>query len=167
MFFKFTAANIWWVKRHVVFALLVLAISGCTQLRVTYYYYSEPEGANIILNGVNYGTAPVRLNYTPTKKHEAAGRMTLQGGYAQWKSGATARKETFNVDLSAGRDLGYTFKRPFNAPNAEIDINYANQLRAARLERKRQAEQRRQAEARRAYEKEKLRLERVRKKNLD
>jgi hypothetical protein len=148
MFFKFTAANIWWVKRHVVFALLVLAISGCTQLRVTYYYYSEPEGADIILNGVNYGTAP--------------GRMTLQGGYAQWKSGATSRKETFNVGLSAGRDLGYTFKRPYNAPNAEIDINYANQLRAARLERKRQAEQRRQAEARRAYEKEKLRLERER-----
>jgi hypothetical protein len=164
MLIRYEAFPVWLVRRSLVCALLLLAVTGCSQVQIT--YYSEPEGATIVISGVNHGTSPVTLYYNPTKEHETAKNMSVQGGYAQWMSGAIARKEFFSIDLSGGRSFTYTFNRPHNAPNAEIDTNYANQLRAARLERRRQAEQRRQAEAQaeaqRKYQEERLRLERAR-----
>ena len=150
--------------RRGIFIPLAIVFSGCTQLNVT--YFSDPPGADIVISGVNRGPGPVRLNYPLTKEQESAGRLSVQAGYAQWRSGATKNVPSITLDLTQGMVHHFRFVRPSDSPGIQVDIDYANQLRAARLEQQRRAEQLRQQQAReavrRAEEEERNRLERQR-----
>jgi hypothetical protein len=138
--------------------LITLMISGCSN-DVSVTYYSQPPGANIVMGGANRGMAPVRLNYKLTKEMETADSLNIQGGYAMWKSGATATTDAIRLNLLKGRSYSFTFVRPQNTPGVETDLQFADYLRNQKLKQQRKEDKWAAAVLRAAEENEKRRLE--------
>lgn len=131
------------------FATFTLLVTACASpasqrvsmapIRVT--FESEPPGAILTIDGMNYGRAPVTLEYDAAAVRAFGGRIT--GGSAQWISGATAEQGVFFIDLSRPHySYRALFTRPASYPGIETDIQYFQSLREiATAERSAKAQQ--------------------------
>jgi hypothetical protein len=125
-------------------------LTGCASNQLAVTYYSDPEGAVLYQNGVNFGYTPVTLYYTLSEEQlKRRGTMRLQELYARWASGASA---TANVTADLGKfGLHHTFmfKRP-NVPGLDTDMRFALELARTRAaQRQAAAAEQQAAEAKR------------------
>lgn len=106
----------------------VLLVGGCAKTKVSITYRSDPEYATLYeVPGKRMGTCPVTLIYRVDAEDRLRGTMSVRGVKARWVSGAETVYSLITVDLSNGYKQQFTCVRPLEAPNAEIDAEYAIQ----------------------------------------
>lgn len=119
------------------FALVLAsyALCGC-QTQAVLTVSSQPEGAYITNLQGNYGgVAPLSLYYNIDEqraKRDAKGCWVVQGILAQWASGARIRQDEYTLCGSSTGNYTATINRPHDAPNLNVDLNFAMQLQANR-----------------------------------
>lgn len=99
---------------------------------------SDPEGATLYIDGNNVGQAPTRLSWSFTESEYISGMSKSVPITARWPSGATS---SFTHSIPMNTTNSYSYVRPSNHPNNEIDVNYALEYAGLR-EIKRQQESR-------------------------
>lgn len=110
-----------------IFVILCLAMffmQGCSNKR-SVTFNSVPRYAHAFKTGTykHYGEMPFTLWYIPSKQAKQKGYMYIDGFIAKWASGAKKVYHRIKVDLVKG-PLTFTFFRPDNAPNPEVDFEY-------------------------------------------
>ena len=89
---------------------------------------SDPEGATIYDGEKQIGPCPALLTWAFTKVDYMSGSMQTPTFTARWPSGATLDRH-FNLQFDNLTPETQTFIRPSTAPDKEIDVNYAIQLK--------------------------------------
>jgi len=133
-------------KVHIFFfAGLFLVTSGCSS-KYAITYNSEPTGAAVICNGVNYGYTPKTLYWELSSDAKKKGYFSTQKCFAGWVSGA---REYFSNtwDLNKWPDgVMQTLQRP-NHPDYSKDAEFALKVRQMKAAENAAYQQRRAAAA--------------------
>jgi hypothetical protein len=123
-----------------------LAVAACASLaedQNTLYveYTCNPVGATLYQeNTLNLGRCPRTIIYKITDQDRARGSMILKGVTAFWVSGVSSSSSpTISANLANGLHQHFNFERPRDAPNYNVDANYAlnlekNELLKAQVE---------------------------------
>lgn len=116
---------------RLILVAAVALLAGCAS-KMAITFDSRPTGAEILGWGKNYGYAPVTLYFPINKEIKNNGYLVVPEVTAKWVSGATStlRYGQFKV----GSDWTQTFDRPNEAPNAQIDHQFAISLMQARAQ---------------------------------
>ena len=99
---------------------------------------SDPEGATLYIDGNNVGQAPSRLSWSFSETEFLSGMIKSVPITARWPSGATS---SFTHTIHMNTTNSYSYVRPADHPNNDIDVNYALEYAGLR-EIKRQQESR-------------------------
>lgn len=121
--------------KYLAVVIAICALCACqTNAKLT--VSSQPEGAYITsLQGTYGGVAPYSFYYTideTRSKRDAKGCWVVQGVVAQWASGARVKQDEYTLCGSAVGNYTAVVNRPHDAPNLNVDLNYAMQLQANR-----------------------------------
>lgn len=107
-------------------ALSLVTCIGCvTTLTVT--YHSDPAGATLYEGTRNLGMCPVKRTYDIPDEALEKKRILLPSTTARWVSGAS-RTDRYAAELQSSTSHQFTFIRPKNAPNLELDASFAARL---------------------------------------
>jgi hypothetical protein len=93
----------------------------------------NPQGATLYQENLNLGTCPKTVQYKISDQDKARGSMTLKGITAFWVSGVSSSIGTISANLQNGLHQKFHFERSRDAPNYNIDANYALELEKNRL----------------------------------
>ena len=133
-------APAFWSSLAPSFGLVAIALSGCASVlgdNNTLYveYVCNPAGATLYQeNTLNIGMCPRTVTYTIADADRTRGNMTLKGVTAFWVSGvSSSTTPTITANLQNGQRQSFRFERPRDAPNYNVDANYALELEKARL----------------------------------
>ena len=121
-------------SRLVVAFLVIVAACAPTRLSVT--YHSDPEGAILthLSDGQKFGPTPVTLYYDLREEEWEKCHVRLTGFSVQWVSGAFKSEPSIELNVCAGDNWTYTYKRPLDAPYLEVDLRHAVDLANLRLQ---------------------------------
>lgn len=105
-------------------------LSGCAlfgpqsrPLHVT--YKTDLAGATLLQNGAYVGTTPITLTRYISEEQYQQGVVTIEPVTIQWASGVAIEVPAETIYLSNGMKYEFTYIRPKNAPNVQIDISMA------------------------------------------
>jgi hypothetical protein len=119
--------------QRIIYLTIIGFLSGCASSGYNITYNTEPSGASIICNGVNYGYSPVRLSYSPDKDNKKNGSMNTTPCKAVWSSGASENfSDTWNLKKFPDGVM-QTLPRPNVAGYAQ-DANFALQVQSMKAQ---------------------------------
>jgi hypothetical protein len=103
-----------------------MLVVGCSS-KLAVSYGCDPVGATLYQNSnLSSVQCPTVLYYPITDDDEKRGVMKLSGFTARWVSGASVSVSYITADLNKhGLRQSYNFIRPVDAPNIELDVQYA------------------------------------------
>jgi hypothetical protein len=104
--------------------IAAVSLTSCESIppRISVTYLSEPPSASLTVGGQILGRAPAVLFYDYSAVVQSQGR--LQGGTAQWVSGAKAEAPLITLPINGATSFTYTFVRPSEHPGLQTDIDY-------------------------------------------
>lgn len=85
---------------------------------------TDPDGATIYVEGRHHGNAPQTISIPISRAQYINGTDIPVTVSARWASGATADHQ-FSLSCEPVSSIPFTFIRPTDAPNLELDIMYA------------------------------------------
>ena len=106
---------------------LLIAIPAFAE-KIALAINSIPQGATIFINEKHpvSGVTPFVTKFRPRGKCQTTNSMT-----ARWASGATTILPALRLCWKQGKQQMYTFMRPADAPNGEMDLAVGNQRMTA------------------------------------
>lgn len=121
------------LAKSFLFLVLITLLTGCSQKNLNLTYNSDPSGAMLYDGEKSIGYTPITVSYILSKEDINRGHFILKEKNVRWVSGATKFAETIKINLSNGFQQEYNFVRPKDAPDKNLDTQFAAELIKARI----------------------------------
>lgn len=121
------------MNRIIKLTIVMLAIAqlcGCADLfredkALNVTYKTDLAGATLMQGDQYLGTTPITRTQCLTPEQYAQGCLTLPPMTLQWASGVCIEVPAETIIFANGLRYEFTYVRPKNAPNLQLDINMA------------------------------------------
>ena len=119
------------------FVAMVAALGSGCQTQVNLTVRSDPGYATVYQkDGVCFGTCPAHITYPVDAEQRTKGKGSYRGLIVRWPSGVEDSLDPVELTIN-GTDREIIFRRPRDAPNAELDVAYALEKERLDMERQR------------------------------